>query len=269
MKICLPLPAMLGLLLCACSANPDVVIETETPVPDSVATPPTSYLSEDCTEPAYKLFRETVVMWQHSWVKAFGESEEDSPAYYVFSQANLDALRSLFPEANGVRLYYGLRDPSDSIPFLAMVNVHGCMDMGVNDPALASVLLSDANGQQFITADEACGFTTNWRTFVKNELKFHTPVSAYNYSWGDIDALMDPAHNENQLLHVRYGLRTISPGDLLFDQGDTEAYGSVVYANVMSGGIFEDTEQQFFDFAMPCPQKCDNASMLVQGCTGE
>jgi len=269
MKRNLLLIALPSLLFFACSSNPDVepqrpVVETENALAST-----TIEVVEDCTEPAYKIFRETAAMWTQSWLDAFGSPGAEEPFYYPFSQANLTALHNLFPTADGTRVYYGLANSTDTIPFLLMVNIDGCADMGVNASSGENVLVSDIDGQRFITVEEACALTANWRTFVENELKFHTKVNAYNYSWDDIDTLLNSSTDGDLDLHLSYGLRTVSPGDVLFDQDENGPYGSVVYANVMSAGPFELSELALFDFAKPCPQKCDFTSALAIGCIGE
>ena len=207
------------------------------------------------------------MIWQQTWSDKFSSDPTAAPVSYLFSKANLDSLHNLFPEAEGARMYYGLKSSEDSIPVLCLVNMQSCLDLGVNEPDLACVLLSDATGQKFITADEACVMTANWRTFSEEALLSHTPVNAYNYSWKELDDLSGAV--EGEPVNVRYGLRTLSPGDTAFYQSQNEAYGSVVYVNVMTAGVFENSVEAFFDFAMPCPQKCDFTSKLVVGCAEE
>lgn len=216
----------------------------------------------DCVKPAYALFPQTVAMWEQSWLWAHNKDVWDESIQ--FTNTNMDLLMGLCQtgDCEGVRMYYILETPEDSIPGLAVVNVSGCDDFF--DPAAKDILVSGIGGtvEQFLSANEVCIMTQNWRTHQRAKAPVRTPVHAYNYSWQQLQNMLDYGAQE---ILIRYGLRTISPADTMFAKATQEVpiAGSIVYANI----LYSDLEKQpFLDFTFPCPQKCGMANQLNDSC---
>jgi len=221
---------------------------------------------DTCTDSGYQIYMETATIWEQSWAAVYNTSENPLHEKRWFSKADLDALWDMDPSAEDVRLYYCLIDSSDVIPSLAMVNINLCDD--VTDCEIPCVLISEIDGSQyFVTAQTASQYTKNWRDRSIDQLEVHTPVYAYNYSQEEIANLMDANSLEKQGIWVKYGLRTLGPGDTnLYTETKEPANdtitGSIVYCNVIYGDDPGKNVRQYFDFALPCPRFCGGSGLL-------
>lgn len=220
--------------------------------------------SEDCNTATYKIYPEAAKMWNASWLD-------------VFEKDTTDAIRTLTPEdltylykqyadtpnaTHGLRFYYGLTDEGNQIPDLLIVNTLDCQFKGDAD---GMALLVTPDGSERISLNEAGQYVYRWQE--KSDADNWTSVYAYNYRWDQIKELV--GESLDAPMHIVYGLRTLSP-----DENKTEfqlptvdsntgevLFGSIVYVNVLYVGeknfALTDDDEQFDNFARPCPRFCD------------
>jgi hypothetical protein len=213
----------------------------------------------ECDPVAYKLYPETVKMWEQSWRTAFDVSETNATTI-SFPSNLLNTLKGLPGSRNeppSLRIYYGV--DGDSIPMLLMVNVAECND--ILGPDEEPILMATADTAYFVPEGIAKELTANWQALCESSIYTHTPVNAYNYNWNEISAVID----QEDGLSVRYGLRAVSPHDTMYENKpgeDGETHGSVVMCNILYGGDPTSTSLPSYNFAMPCPQMCGDGNSL-------
>ena len=225
----------------------------------------------ECLSSDFKIYGETALMWEKSWATNFGM---ESSAQIKFSQENLKTLKSLESEAPGLRLYYCLINPSDTIPALAMVNIdNSCTDL-FNCKDVNCVLLSEPGNanEYFIDEGTLNTYHERWKAHINAKGDIHTPVYAYNYEWSNIENIIDTTVDAPGIW-VKYGLRTLSPTEFIeygreaIRSGDDIITGSIVYCNILYGKDQisrnrtseedDDDDDELFDFAKPCPRYCN------------
>lgn len=213
--------------------------------------------SDTCTDSGYQLYLQTALMWQESWRSIYNKDENET-GKLGFSMLNVDSLKNMVPTPDAIRLYYCLIS-SDSIPSLAMVNLLNCTDQ--YDVSRKSVLISDpVKGQYFEYPDSLVEYASRWKTYSDNqELKVHSPVYAYNYSWEELAKTID--FGTATELFVTFGLRTLSAEEYnefhYTEASKNQIMGSIVYCNVIYGEDPDNSTQQLFNFARPCPIYCN------------
>lgn len=241
------------------------LVDTETAtVDDNESEDPKRCIASD------KIYAGTAWIWSQSWVSYFkatraNYTDTTSPVIF-FSKEQLNALKSIDTMANGARLYYILKDETDSIPSLAMVNTFNCSEKVISNVA-KSVLVSWYKGnQEFVTNSEFQNYTTYWGDYCKSIAKKNpafTKVWAYNYAWNTLDNL-----SKEEDLAVKYGLKTLEPSDRDdYDIKDLNITGNVVICNILVGRssiplTFANLKrlgggEGELDFAKPCPIYCD------------
>lgn len=218
-----------------------------------------------CAIPDQSIYQKAVKLWQSNWVVENHQlqSLDVNDLKYVFSQDNLAELYQ--GDAKQLRVYFCLQDSiTDTIPGLALVNIFDCRD----DLEKVLYVHFDEQGLQlesFIESETLSQLTANWRHRMSMLQPQYAPVYAYNYNWSTIHDIQEAeAGGENQDVHVRFGLRTLSPTDTLFDIPDPAYSGNVAYVTVFYAASPDAADRQFFDFSMPCPKKCDWDSPAMQ-----
>lgn len=253
----LPLLAFFSLLgSCENQKTPEVELSNAATTNDSDCS------TCDCFSTDYEIYPETTVIWEATWDMYHNIDSVNAMIYPpLFDKDSLNQLRNL-GNFDGVRAYYGLMDEYDEIPAILLVNVDGNCNDAYQENQL-TVLLGYDSTCYFITPEEGAIYTENWENQYSNQDSIiHTPVQAYNYDWSILNDVMD----ENGGVYFRYGFRTLSPGDSTYYSNDTTRFfGSVVYCNMIYGEYPDETSTVLparYDFAMPCPQACGNASLL-------
>ncbi len=220
--------------------------------------------SEDCNTKTYKIYPEAAKMWNTSWLDVF--AQDTSGAIRTLTTEDLNYLYSQYKdapnEAHGLRFYYGIADEGHEIPNLMIANTISCQ---YKPDADGMILLVTPEGSRKIPLDSAKEYATTWK--LKSDVNNRTSVYAYNYRWDQIKELV--GENLDTDMHIVYGLRTLSP-----DENKTEfqlpevnketgeiLFGSIVYVNVLYTGerdfALTDDDEQFDNFARPCPRFCD------------
>jgi len=213
--------------------------------------------ADACTDSGYQIYLQTAIMWEGSWRTKF-TPESGTRQSLNFSQQNIASLKSLIPDSDGIRLYYCLIS-SNETPSLAMVNIKGCDNQyGANNDA---ILFSDPiKGQYFESSDTLIKYSTKWEVYIDNfNPGVHSPVYAYNYSWEELANTITPTDTTE--FFVTYGLRALSADeyDEYHDEPakDDQIMGSIVYCNIIYGDDPNNSNQQYFNFARPCPIYCN------------
>jgi len=231
----------------------------------------TGNTGDTCTDSGYQIYKEAVLMWESSWSSVHNAGGSNFETLN-FSSDSILKLKSMVNDSEGIRAYYALIS-HPRIPSLVLVNIIGCEDQ--YDPTSSgdvyTVLISDpVLGEYFAEpSEEVAGFINKWKTFVDNlDLSVHSPVYAYNYGWDELSKTIDIL--KNQQISVSYGLRTLSADEYYEfhdvdppvdkDGEDPELMGSIVYCNILYG---DDPEQEYFNFAKPCPRYCDPLTALI------
>lgn len=212
---------------------------------------------------SYQIYKETGYIWEESWVNYFnqykGTDYNTSPKVF-FSENNLLQLQAYSPNAQGVLIYYILIDTNAIYPSLAMVNTISCTpNFGI--PNSSSILMSNGvdSSQKFISLQAFNTYKNNWSIRGSKEANVFTSVDGYNYSWNSIRSLLDSSTIHSGVF-VKYGLRTIEPGDAAdyMTVPETTMTGSVVYCNMLYGANASGVEGvALYDFAKPCPIYCN------------
>lgn len=236
--------------------------------------------STDCNAHTYKLYPETVLLWNQTWSTV--HEVEVGDGVRTISALDLKKLRDENRQANGLRIYYALPEEPGArpVPELILVNTYNCRDSFSPD----AIPMVTAKETAYISLGNAKEYMKNWR--VLRDTTSRTAVYAYNYSWEQIKGLVGDDLDKD--LHIVYGLRTLSPQENQTDfemaakdeSGDPEEikYGSIIYVNVLYVGDLPDLENvrirssrqsedqaQLDDFARPCPRYCDPESDLLDG----
>lgn len=242
---------------------------------------------DDCIKVDKRIYPQTTWIWAESWVSAFNHIYTDtissSPELY-FDKESLTQLKS--NDATGVRLYYILRNESDKIPSLAMVNIVNCKDKICDEKCVLVSWVNPETGTwvkpdlpllpnpAFISYSDFNEYKKNWEIAdVKKD--GYIQVTAYNYSWNTINTLSSVEKGMNGI-RVKYGARTIELseekeyGVVEKDtvEGKLPITGNIVACNVLLGWNSETksfkealialAEDEGLDFAKPCPQYCGN-----------
>ncbi len=215
------------------------------------------YPTDSCTDSGYQIYAETAIMWEWSWITRF-KPDAESKESLNFSRQNIATLKSSVENSEGIRLYYCLIS-SDTIPSLAMVNIKDCENQyGANENA---ILFSDpVRGQYFQSRDSLIESSDRWKQYSDSlNPEVHSPVYAYNYSWQELANTLDAIDSTD--FFVTFGLRTLSADE--YDEFHCEPakndqiMGSIVYCNVIYGEDPNNSPQQLFNFARPCPVYCN------------
>jgi hypothetical protein len=238
-------------------------VTRNTPVNDTI-------IPVECYFPDTNIYKETVVIWENSWRLKHPNYTVDSSPVLAFSIDSLIKLKKENAEADGVRMYYVIRDKLQRIPSLAMVNMTLCaVDKECED---ACVLFSELGvGQTFITHSKFEGYKGLWQSQADSLAKVsgNIKVFAYNYSWSKIMAAAEARDDKG--IWVTYGLRTLGPNDthLFVKDPPKNITGGIAYCNIMwesnpqihrqskALGQLAGADQDEFDFAIPCPAFCN------------
>ena len=223
--------------------------------------------TSECLILDHQIYFATAQMWQNSWLAENpGYSGQQSPTIH-FTRDNLLKLRNQNTAINegnhtnaGVRMYYILfKDSPDKIPALALVNIEGCSDQS-GCPKDQCVLVSDVDGfESFVSLSEFKADQTRWLEYADGKQKLlpvNIAVYAYNYPWLNIEAA---GIDDGNGIWIKYGKRSLGPSDSMLFTGDFIDYaetGNIVYCNIMYGNEPGTINQDFFDFARPCPDYC-------------
>ena len=245
----------IGLIICSCNNNEKQSISKTNEIDNQ----------ENCLDLDSQIYRQTTILWKESW--KFENPNHPIPTFY-FSKDDLLRLRDKNTNAEGVRLYYIIKNDSITVPSLAFVNMENCEEND-NCKDQDCVLMSDLDTQKasFISYETFKTYRDNWikKADDKEEkLPVYTAVYAYNYSWLKI---LETALDGESGIWVQYGLRTLGPLDIRLYVEDYEARtttGNIVYSNIIyeadpnhEGNLRADLETQLsFDFAKPCPRFC-------------
>ncbi|MCE7991801.1 MAG: hypothetical protein HEP71_07470 [Roseivirga sp.] len=225
---------------------------------------------EDCNTETYNIYPEAAKMWNASWLDVHRQDTTEA-----IRTLNTNDLSYLFEQydghpqnGRGLRFYYGLMNEDSLIPNLLILNTLNCQDKADADDM---VLLITPKGSKKIPASEAKQYVKLWKD--KSDANNWTSVYAYNYRWDQIKELVGEDLNSD--IHIVYGLRTLSPDEnkTEFQLPKTDSrteeaiFGSIVYVNVLYIGkndiALTNDDEQFSNFARPCPRYCDPDSTVV------
>lgn len=219
-----------------------------------------------CNPQSYQVYKKTAEMWVQSWNWDHNYPDSYPGRTYSFSAENLETLKGLSNEENGLRIYYILENASDTIPSLAIVNIATCSNLDLIEENEACVLIADEDGGHFSTPVEVCPQTSRWRAYADSKKPIYTPVYAYNYNWSLVENLQGIVSNPQDELKVTLGLRTVGPTDTSFQINSLTHKGSIGYVNILHATTLLANAEHNFDFTMPCPQYCDSQSALSNPC---
>lgn len=255
------------LLFSACNSSQDPEISSSMETKEASEPKVLSENSSSTCDPhSYQVYRTTAEMWVQSWIWANKLPSTHAGLTYSFSKENLETLKGLASQANGLRIYYILAQPGDTIPSVALVNINTCSNLDLIEENEDCVLVSDENGGYFTSPEDVCPQAEGWRSFADSKKPFYTPVYAYNYKWDLVSILQGIGNNPEKELKVTLGLRTVGPADTIFQINSISHTGSIAYVNILHGATFFSNVQHNFDFTMPCPQYCDSESVLSNFC---
>lgn len=240
--------------------------EEQTTTGEDSATEDTS-LNSSCYN-SVKIDKNTAWIWEQSWVSTETsiypkDSVSTSPELH-FSTENIHLLMPPLKENNGALLYYILKDETEKIPSLAMIQTDKCVSQ-LDQCEGNCVLASWYNGEQeFIRRDSLQKYKSYWKTHIEGVLpSAKLFVEGYNYSW----ALIDYLSKDKQGITVKYGVRTLGPGEILEFVSETDSLkntvGIPVICNIIiglkEGQTFQEAAEEIeeYDFAKPCPHYCD------------
>ncbi len=234
------------------------------------------------------VYPETVWIWSKSWIEYYNSinhtEETTSPDFY-FSDENLNTLQSYNDRAAGVLIYYIFKEPATEenekkkIPSLAIINTINCVPVkDCNAVDKKCVLVKWRDGEEhFITIDSLNNYKKYWKENDKKREEImpgYLSVLGYNYSWNTINSISNPYGG----LRIKYGVRTLGPGEILNYIPPSEVIpidkiGNAVFCNVLVGwektdkdinreksfrdainNLVVDSEE--LDFAKPCPAYC-------------
>ncbi|OUR98134.1 hypothetical protein A9Q86_13825 [Flavobacteriales bacterium 33_180_T64] len=217
-------------------------------------------VTENCLDLDSNIYLQTAIIWKESW-KFEHPDYKKTPPVFPFSKENLLKLKQHDTSADGVRIYYILKDTLQTVPSLAIVNMTSCIVADeCETPNCVLVSEINKNVDTFISHDDFTTYRDNWVKKADEKEKNHpiyTAVYAYNYSWGKIVETSETGDNG---IWIQYGLRTLGPLDSRLYMEDSEirsTTGNIVYCNIIYQRHPDISTQDSFDFAKPCPRACN------------
>ncbi len=267
---------IVALIFTSCKEGHDRADKEETADTEQAKTAKETDSDSSCFS-SENVYPSTAWIWSQSWATyANYENEKENPSFItltspelIFKSGMLNKLKSKNKNANGVLLYYLLRD-DDSDPSLAMVTLVDCQKVEKGD-----VLVKWYKGEEeFIPYDSLHQYKTNWDNANKKRMesiKGYVPVKAYNYSWKTLDELYN-SNDPKSGIRVKYGVRTLGPGEIVNFTPKNKPIemvtGNIVVCNILTSWEedsdiafneviknLSDTSQEL-DFALPCPEFC-------------
>ena len=223
------------------------------------------------------IYPSTAWLWTQSWTTYSNNVKNKSDSLYsitspelFFTKESLIKLKSITKDANGVLLYYILKD-GDTDPSLAMANLVGCKRLKKDSIVLVNWRHGD---EEFLPIASIQKFITNWENANKEreeDIKGYVPVKAYNYSWETLESLYNSKDHISGI-RVKYGVRTLGPGEIVNFTPKNKPIemvtGNIVVCNILTSWE-EDSDITFseviknltdsnqeLDFALPCPEFC-------------
>ena len=198
--------------------------------------------------------------WSQAYYDAWGHMPDSTDQFRAMQRAPMEQLFRQFPDADGVRLYFGFHGPIDNFPAgpdlsVANVDTNTCKDQ-LGD----SVLIfnpTKVHGHSWESIPVAHSSTDAWAIELTSANMPITgepflPVYAYTYKKSQLQAILDD--RKVQEIRAYFALRKV--------QGEPEPSWRV---DVVFEGYPQSNSSSahYVDFALPCPHNCDNGSPLM------
>ncbi|HBF18729.1 MAG TPA: hypothetical protein DDW81_01455 [Cryomorphaceae bacterium] len=217
----------------------------------------------DCVYFDSEVYSETVGIWENSWYyllgtcsKELNDQRRKEIGGRSFTSKKVEKLLNQCEDCDAVRVYFAL--PAEMvepvIPELLLVNMKQCKDvLGEKLPVLSS------EGGVFMSVAAAKGMCCSWANrFGGSPDSVFVPIYGYTFKREIVEDLL-----VSNTLRFSFAVHSVSIGNVV--------YGTPVDANI-NGHMALDlvlnaeddpADRTYMDFAMPCPQLCDNDSELM------
>ena len=198
--------------------------------------------------------------WAIAWENAWGQAPKEIDLYRSMEVAPLKKLMAQYPDAGGVRLYFGLHGSIKTFPtapdlLLINVDTNNCTDVYRDSTLIYNP--DSVNGHYWESMDRCHTFTTLWANKLTLGImpitkERYAEVFAYTYRKSQLQAIV----NDPKVKEVRayFALRPVAGSKGIEQRVDVVFEGHPVDL---------DHEKPYVDFALPCPHLCDAASPMM------